>query len=103
MPFGKYKGRPLYELPDDYLEWLSTRELRGTLKSAVIRELRKRTGIETAHPGPSGALLDVRGIAAAWYRRLAVEFHPDKGGSHEAMKAINRGRDLLLELVGIES
>ena len=42
VPFGKYKGAPVHTLPDDYLEWLSTRELRDPLRSVVARELRAR-------------------------------------------------------------
>lgn len=42
LPFGKYKGTPVNALPDDYLQWLSTRELRDPLRSVVARELRAR-------------------------------------------------------------
>jgi hypothetical protein len=56
-----------------------------------------RRAIQQTLAGPPGAL-SVAGIADRWYRRLAMEFHPDKGGSHDAMKAVNRGRELLLQL-----
>jgi hypothetical protein len=44
MPFGKHKGQMLHELPEDYLEWLGTVELREPLKTlrAVEVERRKR-------------------------------------------------------------
>lgn len=42
LPFGKYKGTLVSALPDDYLQWLSTRELRDPLRSVVTRELRAR-------------------------------------------------------------
>jgi len=44
MPFGKYKGKCLHELPEDYVEWLGTVELREPLKTlrAVEIERRKR-------------------------------------------------------------
>lgn len=42
LPFGKYKGTPVHALPDDYLQWLSTRELRDPLRAVVARELRAR-------------------------------------------------------------
>ena len=35
MPFGKYKGYILTEIPQDYIEWLSTQELSEPLKSLV--------------------------------------------------------------------
>jgi hypothetical protein len=44
MPFGKHKGKYLHELPEDYMEWLGTVELREPLKTlrAVEIERRKR-------------------------------------------------------------
>ncbi len=42
LPFGKYKGSPVSALPDDYLQWLSTRILREPLCSVVRRELQTR-------------------------------------------------------------
>lgn len=32
MPFGKYKGYRLKELPKQYIEWLKTIELKGKIK-----------------------------------------------------------------------
>jgi len=47
MPFGRHSGRDLRELPDQYLDWLATLELRPPLSDAVRRELeRRRFGIE---------------------------------------------------------
>jgi len=96
MPFGKHKGLPISSLPTDYLEWLATLgDLSGWLRAAVNQELASRNGESAAT-----ALVTVRSVANDWYRRLAREFHPDKrGSSNEAMKAVNRGRKLLLELV----
>lgn len=39
MPFGKFKGVELGDLPDDYLAWLTTlHDLRDPLRSAVATE-----------------------------------------------------------------
>ena len=102
MPFGKYKGLPLSAVPDDYLAWLIDEcDLREPLKSAVEAEVEARMAADEADDEPQPGLMTVQSIAGDWYRRLATEFHPDKrGGSNEAMKAINRGRELLLELAG---
>lgn len=35
MPFGKYKGRELNNIPFKYISWLTTIELKGTLKAEV--------------------------------------------------------------------
>jgi hypothetical protein len=39
MPFGRYKGQPIEDVPVDYLQWLSRRELYGRLKVEVERIL----------------------------------------------------------------
>ncbi len=35
MPFGKYRGLDLEDLPDEYLEWLLSIDLREKLRSAL--------------------------------------------------------------------
>jgi curved DNA-binding protein CbpA len=34
-----------------------------------------------------------------WYRGLVLKYHPDRGGSHEAMVAINDAHERLVALV----
>lgn len=43
MPFGKYKGALISEVPEDYLRWLVTCDLKPLLKSAVEKELIRRS------------------------------------------------------------
>ena len=35
MPFGKHEGKLLKDIPIDYIEWLSGRDLKEPLKSMV--------------------------------------------------------------------
>lgn len=42
MPFGKFKGTPLEELPADYLCWVAQLDLREPLRRAVVTELVRR-------------------------------------------------------------
>jgi len=42
IPFGKYKGLELDEVPIDYLNWLSDQRLELELKNAVNKELQLR-------------------------------------------------------------
>lgn len=42
MPFGKFKGAALEDLPADYVVWLSQLELREPLRGAVVVELGRR-------------------------------------------------------------
>jgi hypothetical protein len=52
LPFGKHKGRPLPEIPSDYLTWLAkTCRLSSGLRAAVGVELARR-GLE-APPIPA--------------------------------------------------
>ena len=47
MPFGKYKNRPIDQVPSGYLDWLTTTELRDPLRAAVVAELGRRNGATT--------------------------------------------------------
>lgn len=85
MPFGKYRGRPVDELPDDYVEWLLEQEwLKPSLRVAILERNEK-------HP------LDR--VLAKWQSTMALKFHPDRGGSHEAMLAVNEGAELFRRLI----
>lgn len=42
MPFGKYKGRPLHQVPTDYLEWFSRQDIEGDLKKTIEMHLKVR-------------------------------------------------------------
>jgi uncharacterized protein (DUF3820 family) len=54
MPFGLHKGKPLVELPDDYLLWLSClNDLRQPLLGHVLREMGRRLA---ARPELEGAV-----------------------------------------------
>jgi hypothetical protein len=96
MPFGKHRGKPLEQVPLSYLRWVlencdsATPSLREEISRVIRRQQRDTESTTLAIPS----------LAARWYRQLAGEFHPDRGGSHEGMKAFNRARDLLLEMAG---
>jgi hypothetical protein len=114
MPFGKYKGKRLNKLPTDYLVWCRDKcdNLTDELRAAVEEELADRTDTpkeetaeqpaepEVSRPAkvsPLGQTLtgDVRML----FRNLALKYHPDRGGSHEAMRALNEFHDQLQELL----
>jgi uncharacterized protein (DUF3820 family) len=43
MPFGKHKGTPIKDLPDDYLNWmLENVELSGSLFRSLSEEFERR-------------------------------------------------------------
>jgi len=96
MTFGRHRGKHLRDIPADYLVWCLDNV--STLQPTLRREIRIRLGIQTG-PNPKN-LPAVARVLEPWYRQLAREFHPDTRGSHDGMKAVNRARDLLVEMVG---
>ena len=99
MPFGKYKGRPLNRVPDDYLTWCLDEcdNISPTLRRAIENHL----GVN--QPLAVSASASIAKAIGSWYRKLAMEFHPDRRkGNHEGMLAVNRARELLLEMTGGE-
>ncbi len=89
--FGKYRGRLVSEVPSSYLAWClrSLDRLSPWLRQAIEGELRQRDEL------PEQSVAISPEVVRDWYGRMAMEFHPDRGGSNEAMKAVNRGRELL--------
>jgi hypothetical protein len=113
MPFGKYRGKRLISVPSEYLTWLlaNNEDLDADLRKAVEHELdrrgdapQKKETEPTEEPGgaahtvsPLGQRLagDVRML----FRNLALKYHPDRGGSPDAMQALNELHDQVQELL----
>jgi len=105
MPFGKYRGEEIQDLPDNYLYWLMTIDLHGGLKVAVERELDRRENPDgfVYNPELSDELHPfVESIIESGYRSLAMNHHPDCGGNTEDMQLLNRARQWLRYHVGLE-
>jgi len=83
MPFGKYKGEDIEDIPEEYLYWLLTEvELQEPLRTAVYRVY---YGIN-----PTEDLKEpIKQVIAFAYRKITKKWHPDVGVSNEAMQAIN--------------
>jgi hypothetical protein len=87
---GRHRGRPLNELPDDYVEWLrGLDDLREPLRRAVEAEWRRWLDAETAQT--RGGLLPLEAVpiadelVTAGLRVLTRRHHPDVGGDHRTM------------------
>lgn len=113
MPFGKYKGDDLDDILDDYLQWVLDNcdiESETLLRAIEIRMgLRARSGPTRSPPPPpppppssGGSGVTIEKVIRAWHRQMALKYHPDRGGSHEVMLAINEGAELLKQLAGIK-
>lgn len=103
MPWGKHKGKPLKEVPDDYLMWVLDHadKANPTLKDAIRMHLGLDENNKPIPPQSAGLPEDTKAKLKTWYRKLAKEFHPDRRGNTEAMIAINRAKQLLFETLGM--
>jgi hypothetical protein len=105
MPFGKFRGVPLSEVPTSYLRWaLENIALKYGLDGEIRHELRNRAAreaFERSIPMPKGLQITVAlKLVEAGRRTLAKAHHPDLGGSTEAMQTVNQVADALSELLG---
>jgi hypothetical protein len=111
MNFGRYRGQPPANVPAAYLRWClaECNCLDDWLRRCIIAESTRRgirpdgspMGREAPVRAPAGgALIDLPGLIRTCYREMALRFHPDRGGSHEAMVAISIAHDRLKELAG---
>ncbi len=125
MPFGKYRGCDIGDVPDSYLEWvIENCEIRSeALYDAIESKLdgtyershpRRRTATAAPPPPPppppppaapprpqGGELVSIEKVIRAWHRLLAKKYHPDRRGTHEQMLIVNEGAELLKQLAGL--
>lgn len=107
MPFGKYKGRLLRDLPDWYLDWLcALDDLRNPLKDALEKESARRATEARQHDQRIERLPDTcpdpqiaDQIVNAGLRTLARRHHPDAGGDHSRMVMVNLCAEWLREQI----
>lgn len=106
MPFGKYVGTEVSELPTKYLEWLTENcDLYGDLEEEIEAELQSRYAAKTKkansrppNPEPKSSMptAGLQPIVRDWYRDLARRYHPDAGGSDAEMSVVNTAHERLL-------
>jgi uncharacterized protein (DUF3820 family) len=94
MPFGKYKGVMIKDLPTNYVCYAITEfDLPEDLRAILFNQLMANIG--------GWDFIDDSQITNTKidhaYKKTAVKYHPDKGGSTEAMQAINEFRRLIYE------
>jgi hypothetical protein len=90
--FGKFKGSRVEALPDDYLDWLASVDLKNErLRSAVEEERQRRLFLQQNREHINAKLVDE--IVSAGVRSLARKYHPDGGGSNERMQMVNVAAD----------
>jgi hypothetical protein len=95
MPFGKYKGLMVEEVPIEYLHWLwSNVSLFDPLKSEVHFQI---YGFDLPTANTVNDIPENDEISRI-YKQLAMKWHPDRGGTKEAMQAINEFREMLKDV-----
>jgi len=87
----------LEDIPTEYLEWLLSIELKPQLRHGVEKELRQRE--ENGQEGSACDAEEIGSIVQKWYRALALKYHPDRGGAHEAMLAVREANELLISML----
>jgi hypothetical protein len=98
LPFGRYRGWRLADIPDEYLSRLLDWDLKDPLRSAVYHEVDVRFGgapREPEQPAAASRLAlrpDQVALAQrvwdAGYRALALRAHSDAGGSPAEMRRV---------------
>jgi hypothetical protein len=101
MPFGKFKGQAVGDLPPDYLEWClaNVKDLNPWLRSAMSEAIAAAKFGERVDSAPPVVARVEQGLKG-WYRRMSLKYHPDRGGSNEAQVVVNDCYESLCELIG---
>jgi hypothetical protein len=103
LPFGKFRGLSLSdpEVSAKYLAWVLEDAFNVTddLKDAIMAELCRRFDYapRLGKPGRNDKVLlgNVKDSVDRWFRRKAKQYHPDTGGSDQAMSLLNDIKDEL--------
>jgi hypothetical protein len=98
MPFGKYRGCDLGEIPSDYLRWALNVVEAPWLFNAIHHELDMRQRTDQKHqeshssssrPDRSPNVQDAHELVTSGLHALAKKYHPDVGGDLRRMQTIN--------------
>ena len=109
MPFGKWKGHTLNDIPEEYLIWVldNVETLSPFLRDEIERHLRgeddeyARGYSEGFRAGRAGResmprLDHVKQAVQRWHRETSLRFHPDRGGDARIMRVVNELRDSVI-------
>jgi hypothetical protein len=104
IPFGKFRGCDLGEIPSDYLAWVLGVVEAPWLYDAIVDELEQRRRADqrqhesrssSSRPDRSPSVQDAHELVTTGLHVLARKYHPDAGGDLRRMQAINACADWL--------
>jgi hypothetical protein len=87
LTFGKYNGWDIERVPDDYIQYMIESNEKS-LKMFKAESERRASVVDAKLPM-------MERIIQAGYRQLAMQNHPDKGGSGKMMQDINAAHEKL--------
>jgi hypothetical protein len=94
MPVGKYRGDRLDRLPLQYLEWLVEQDFLREPPAGKIRlEYDRRIYSQSSGLIVNPEIVDE--LVSAGVRTLTKRYHPDCGGDHARMTAVNQAAEWL--------
>jgi hypothetical protein len=106
MPWGKYKGYDIEDVPLSYLCWVLEEGsnvsalLMQSIREEVSSRLDIRPQVITVRSAQQEMPQQLMSMIEDWWRSALLKVHPDKpGGSVEATKQLNRIHDDLVELL----
>jgi hypothetical protein len=107
MPWGKFRGWHVREVPLSYLAWVLEEcdNVSPFLERAIRDELAWRLGIDRPQQAPARGIdpSHLKGAVGRWYREQTMRHHPDRGGEPGAMVALNNLNDSIAALIeGLE-
>lgn len=90
MTFGKYRGRHINDVPVDYLQWcINNIDFKDRKLEQAIEDFLD----ELDDPKPEYSDKDhheeLLYVVNQWYKKAALELHPDRGGNVIAMRLVN--------------
>jgi hypothetical protein len=91
LQFGKYKGYDLQQVPIDYLSWLTAQQQKTFEEYQA--EITRRQSLQDAKLSMAERMIQ------AGFRTLASQYHPDHGGSNEAMRQVIAANEKLKDLL----
>jgi hypothetical protein len=98
MSFGRYRGKPLDQVPTNYLRWVLD---NAHSASPALRRQIKAILEPAPSPGQYSVSTadDFRQIIKSLYLHASKRYHPDHGGTHDKQVIANECYESLMQAV----